>query len=276
VHPIERLRYVARASGADQLLLVQETAQALVAFHDDPAGLVAACRRIIDRHPTAAPLWWLCARLLTAPDVRREAWAAVDEIDADRTASELGFALPEDATACVVGWPEVVGEALPRRGDVEVLAVDALGEGSGLVRRLMQSGLDAVDVPTSGLGAAVTSADVLLLEAVALGPGGFVGVSGSLAAATVARHAGVPVWLVAGVGRLLPTRMWDALAGRHAARTTDPWDLDEEVVPLALVDQVCGPRGLEAPSEALRRTDCPVAPELFDVGNAPGTYRPTR
>lgn len=251
---------------------MRETAQALAAFHDDPSGLVAACRRIVDRHPTAAPLWWLCARVLTAPDPRREAWAAVDEIDTDPTSAELGFALPEDATACVVGWPELVGEALPRRGDVEVLAVDSLGEGSGLVRRLMRAGIDAVDVPTSGLGAAVASSDVLLLEAVALGPDGFVGVSGSLAAATVARYAEVPVWVVAGVGRRLPARMWEALAGRQATRAADPWDLDEEVVPLALVDRVCGPGGLEAPADALRRTDCPVAPELFGAGNAPGTY----
>jgi len=273
VHPIERLRYVARASGADQGALVRETAQALAAFHGDPPGLVAACRRIVDRHPTSAPLWWLCARILTAPDGRKEAWQAVDDIEDDPTPAELAFALPEDGTACVIGWPEQAGDALPRRGDVEVLAVDSLGEGSGLVRRLGLAGLEAVDVPTSGLGAAVASSDVLLLEAVAMGPGGCIAVSGSLAAATVARHADVPVWLVAGVGRLLPARMWDALSGRQATRAADPWDLDEEVVPLELVDQVCGPAGLEAPVDALRRTDCPVAPELFDRGSAPGTYR---
>ena len=272
MHPIERLRYVARASGADQSLLVRETAQALAAFHDDPPGLVAACRRIVDRHPTSAPLWWLCARVLTAPDSRREAWQAVDDIDADPTAVELAHALPPDSTACVVGWPEQVGDALPRRGDVEVLAVDSLGEGNGLVRRLAHAGIDAVDVPTSGLGAAVASSDVLLLEAVAAGPDGFFAVSGSLAAATVARHAEVPVWVTVGVGRWLPGRMWTALVDRHATRAADPWDLDEEIVPLALADRVCGPVGLDTPSDAPRRTACPVAPELFDRGNAPGTY----
>jgi hypothetical protein len=272
MHPIERLRYVARASGADQSLLVRETAQALVAFHDDPAGLVAASRRIVDRHPTSGPLWWLCARVLTAPDPHREAWAAVDDILGDTTPTELGYAIAPEVTACVIGWPELVGEALPRRGDVEVLAVDSLGEGSGLVRRLMHAGIDAVDVPTSGLGAAVASSDVLLLEAVAAGPTGFVAVSGSLAAATVARHAEVPVWVAVGVGRWLPARMWDALTDRQATRGADPWDLDEEVVPFSLVDSVCSPAGLEAPDEARRRTDCPVAPELFDRGNAPGTY----
>ena len=273
MHPIERLRYVARASGADQVVLVRETAQALAAFHDDPAGLVAACRRIVDRHPTSGPLWWLCARVLTSPEGQREAWQAVDDIEADLTSTELAYALPEDGRVCVIGWPELVGEALPSRGDVEVLAVDALGEGSGLVRRLMHAGIDAVDVPTAGLGAAVLHADVLLLEAVAFGPTGFIAVSGSYAAAAVARQAEVPVWVIVGAGRWLPPRMWEALVSRHSLRATDPWDRDEEVVPLELVDRVCGPTGLESPDDALRRTDCPVAPELFDAGNAPGTYR---
>jgi hypothetical protein len=136
----------------------------------------------------------------------------------------------------------------------------------------MQAGIDAVDVQTSGLGAAVAAADVLLLEAVASGPEGFLGVSGSLAAAAVARHHGVPVWAAVGVGRQMPARMWQALVDRREARPEDPWDLDEELVPFELVDQVCGPAGLCSPADAVRRTDCPIAPELFDRGNAPGTY----
>ena len=38
--------------------------------------------------------------------------------------------------------------------------------------------------------------------------------------------------------------MWTALVDRHATRAADPWDLDEEIVPLSLVDRVCGPAGL--------------------------------
>ena len=135
MHPIERLRYVARASGADQPLLVRETALALAAFHDDAAGLVAACRRVIERHPTSAPLWWLCARVLTAPDGQQEAWRAVEEIEADPTARLLAHDLPDEGTVCVVGWPEVVTEALLRRGDVAVLAIDSAGEAGGRGRR---------------------------------------------------------------------------------------------------------------------------------------------
>ena len=261
MHPIERLRYVARASGADHGLLVRETAGALASLGFDPPGLVTACRRIIDRHPASGPLWWLSARVLTSNDPVGEAWRAADEIADDPTPDELAHAIPDEATICVLGWPEQIGDALPRRGDLDVLVVDALGEGSGLVRRLQRAEVDAIDVPMSGLGTAVADSDLVLLEASAFGPGGWVGVAGSRAAAAVARHAGIPVWVVAGIGRLLPARMWDALA----ARLDDdmPWEADDDVVPSDLCDMLVGPAGPLPLADALRRIDCPIAPELF-------------
>ena len=262
MHPIERLRYVARSSGAAQEALVRETAGALAALGFDPAGLVTACRRIIDRHPVSGPLWWLSARVLTSNDPMDEAWVAADEITADQTGEQLAWELPEDATITVLGWPDVAGEALVRRGDVEVLVVDALGEGTGLVRRLLHADVDACDVPASGLGAAVAASDLVLLEASAVGPGGLVSIAGARAAAAVGRANDVPVWVVAGVGRLLPTRMWEALAGRLDAMG-EPWELDDEVVPLDGVARIAGPRGVEPVTDALRHIDCPIAPELF-------------
>ena len=262
MHPTERLRYVARASGVDQALLVRETAGALAAFDRDPAGMVTACRRIVSRHPGSAPLWWLCSRVLTAPDGMREAWRAADEIEEDRTADALAHALPEDAMLCVLGWPELISEALPRRGDLDVLVVDALSEGSGLVRRLQRADVPCTDVPVSGIGGAASAADLVVIEASAVGPTAALAVAGSRAAAAVARHAGVPVWLVAGAGRLVPARVWEHLAARLDA-STEPWDADDDLVPLALVDMIVGPAGPEPVADGLRRTDCPIAPELF-------------
>jgi hypothetical protein len=262
MHPIERLRYVARASGASQRVIVSETARALASFSDDPHGLVTACRRIVSRQPTSGPLLWFAARVLTSGDPGAELWEAAGELEADPTAAELAHALPDEATVTVLGWPDEIAAALPRRGDVEVLVVDVLHEGSGFTSALLRADVDAVDVPLGGLGAAVATSGVLLLEASAVGPDAFLAVSGSRAAAAVARHAGIPVWLVAGVGRLLPARMWDGLRRRVEA-LDDPWDAADEVVPLDLVDTVVGPRGPESVAEALRRCDCPVAPELF-------------
>ena len=189
----------------------------------------------------SGPFWWLSARVLTANDPNIEAWNAADEITADPTADLLVFALPEDATVCVLGWPDRIGEALPRRGDLDVLVVDALGEGSGFVRRLLHADMDVVDVPMAGLGAAVADADLVLLEASAIGPDGFVGVAGSRAARPPWRNTTRrPSGSSSGVGRAMPRRMWDVLVSRLDTHG-DPWDLDDEVVPLDLVDLVAGP-----------------------------------
>jgi hypothetical protein len=55
--------------------------------------------------------------------------------------------------------------------------------------------------------------------------------------------------------------MWDGLKRRLGDH--DPWDADDEVVPLDLVDCVAGPAGVQTAADALKRVDCPVVPELF-------------
>ena len=77
----------------------------------------------------------------------------------------------------------------------------------------------------------------------------------------MAAHLAKPVWVVAGVGRVLPGPLWEALARR--LDDDEPWDADEEIVPLDLVDRVVGPDG---PLAHRRRPDpggLPVAPELM-------------
>ena len=263
MHPIEQLRYVARAAGEGPALLAREAAGALAAFSGDPAGLVTACRRLVDRQPTSGPIWWLAARVLGAPDDgAAEAWQAASELERDRTVEALVLALPDDAQVTVLGWPEQAAAALRRRGDARVLVIDAAGEGTGLVRRLTGSGVDAELVEETGLGAAAGDSEVVLLEAMALGPTGFIAVAGSRAAAAVGRHAGATVWVAAGVGRVLPGRLWDALVARLETQG-EPWEAIDELVPLDLVDAVVGPDGPQPAADAVRRADCPIAPELL-------------
>jgi len=50
---------------------------------------------------------------------------------------------------------------------------------------------------------------------------------------------------------------------RRLDEACDPWEGDDEVVPLAMVNQIVGPEGPEDLERALRRLDCPVTPELF-------------
>ena len=81
VHPIERLRYVARAGVVPVEPLVRESAAALSSFADDPKGLLTSCRRLLDRRRDCGPLVWLAARMLTAMDPRAEARRVVEDLD---------------------------------------------------------------------------------------------------------------------------------------------------------------------------------------------------
>ena len=253
---------VARAAGEGPTLVAQEAAGALVAFGDDPAGLVTACRRLVDRQPTSGPIWWLAARVLTSTDPTQVAWRAVEELQDDPTAERLAAALPDGAVVTVVGLGAHTAEALVRRGDLEVLLVDNDLVEPAMIRRLQRADTMLDAVPASGVGAAVAASDIVVFEASALGPTGLVAPSGSVAAAAVARHAELPVWAVGGVGRTLPGRLWQALAAR-LTENGEPWLSAEEIVPVELVDMVVGPAGLRPTREAVAGADCPVAPELL-------------
>lgn len=262
MHPIERLRHVARSSGAEPAALAREAAAALASFADDPPGLVTACRRLVDRHPTVGPVWWLAARVLVAGDPGREGLDASRALDEDTTARVLAADLPQEATVVVLGWGDVTSDALARRADVHPFVVDVDGYAHLLVDRLRAIGVDADAVHESGVGAATVGADLVLLEAAALGPTGFVAQGGSRAAAAVARHARIPIWVAAATGRVLPGRLWEALVSRLEVAGL-PWEAPEEVVPADLVDRVAGPGGLTSFADAVARADCPVTPELL-------------
>ena len=262
MHPIERLRFVARASGAPDEDVVSEAAASLANFADDPTSLVTACRRLIDRHPGNGAVWWVCARTLLAADPADEAWRCHAELHADPTLDELAHALPDGARVTVVGWPDRLGAPLSRRGDLEVRVLDVDGDGPGFVRMLERLDVDAIDIPTGGLAPAVAGADLLVLDARAIGPEVALVGSGSWAAAAVARAASVPVWLVAGRGRTMPPGLWSSLESRLGGAATPPWGLGADRLPLELVDQVAGPSGLAPVARALATVDVPDAPEL--------------
>lgn len=260
VHPIERLRYVARAGDVDASVLVQESAAALAGLGDDPGGLLLSVRRLLARHPASGPLWSLSARMLAAADGAAEGYRFCEAVEEDASPRVLAGAIPDDARITVLGWPDQIGDALRRRGDVEVLVIDARGEGSPFARRLQAVDVDAVDVEESGLGAAAARSNLVVLEASAMGATGFYAVPGSLAAAAVARTFDIPVWVVAGVGRVLPAPLWNAMIAHLP--DVDAWGAADEHVPIELVDAVVRPRGVVDVADALAAPDCPPAPEL--------------
>ena len=264
MHPIEHLRYIARATGADPAVVAAEAADALVDMaRIQPAGLLPACRRLIERHISAGPVWWLSARMLREEDPVRAGRDAAEQLRCDATPNVLADALPDSATAAIVGWPDLTVDGLRRRGDVEVLVVDWESEGEHLVRRLRDRDQAAALISPSGAGPAAVVADVVVVEAQAAGPAGILATPGSLAVAAVAAHQQVPVWAVVGVGRVLPAPLWDAVLARLDESGIEPWDRSVEVVPADLIAQVIGPEGPADTADALARATCPPAPELY-------------
>jgi len=127
---------------------------------------------------------------------------------------------------------ELLGEALPAGGRV--------------VRR-------------GGIGE-VASADVVVVQADALGPGGMVVDADLHGLLEAARVVEVPVWVEGGVGRVLPPRLWEAVVRRVEAAGAERTGALSD---LAAVAKVAGPHGVQTPAVALAGTDCPEPPELL-------------
>ncbi len=253
--PFERLRALARYSG-DDTELVLETADCIADFGPDPTQLVTVCRRLLAHHPACGPLWWLCARVVAAPDPAAAARDAGDRLSRDRTSSRLSSVLPfpHDEPIAVLGWPEHAGAALAERPDLDVVVVrDAQSS-----FRLRTRGSDELRVRMVDLTEALAASPSHLLVEVdaicssaALVPEGTSDLLWSLGTTTL--------WLVAGVGRLLPDRLFE-VARAEIERADDP---SVEVIDLSRVDRVAGPNGLDpldrflAPPRLPRRPRAP-------------------
>jgi len=274
VHPIEHLRYVARAQGADAAALVEETAHALGSLRFDPSGIVVACRRIVERHPFTGALWWLCANVTTSVEPFDAVWELAETIRGDRTGAELAAELPDDATVVTIGAPPLVGDGLIRRGDVRVLVHDVDHAATQFLRRLERHDVDCDPLDAGAAGPATRVADVVVIEALALDTDRIVAPMGSSTIAAAARAWETPVWLVAGVGRRLPSPMLDAMVERYDELTDaagrrepgdsyDPWDLDIEILPAGLITDVVGPHGRLPMGPHAARPECAMAYELL-------------
>jgi hypothetical protein len=226
VHPIERLRYVARAGWAGPGEFGAEAAWALAELAEhEPAALLPACRRLLERNPACGPLWWVAARLCTTGDPLSEAERCAEELDDDPTAELLEAAL--DAETRVV-----------RHGGI----------------------------------AEAAAADVVLVDTDAMGPTGMVLDPDDCGLLEAARTCESEVWVVAGAGRVLPPRLWQALLERldmPGTRARRAHHMFDDLAPrrvvvadLRNVTRVAGPFGVRSQAEALALAGCPEPPEL--------------
>ncbi|MEO8363511.1 MAG: hypothetical protein ABI570_03915 [Ilumatobacteraceae bacterium] len=262
MHPIERLRYVANATGADPATLVSETAMALADLRIEPAGLVLACRRIIERHPTVGPLWWLCARLLSSSEPFELGEQLAMEVANDPTSKHLANAMPNDSTLCIVGWSTAAMQAAVRHGDCRVLVIDSHGDGQSAVNALERASVMAEYVALENAAGAIMSADTVVVEALASGPSEVLSVGGSHGVATITYCTSRPAWLVAPIGTRLPQLLWAAMKERTLCGR-EPWEVGTDVVPLELFSTVIGPAGMSKDGSAAIVPECEPTPELL-------------
>ena len=252
VHPIEHLRYVARATGADASLLTQEAASALSVFARDPHALLTGAKSLLAKQAAIGPVWWMCSRLLIASDAREAARDVGRELSEDPTARALDDALADGATVLISGWPDITLRALADRPDLHVRIIDVEGQGHSAVRRLDRSDVEAEAVDPAHIAGAVAEADVCIVEAGAMGDSAALTDVGGFTLAAVAKAMGTPTWLVAGVGRQLPEAYWQEIVQRTAEPDLPAFCEPFEVVSRSLFGRTFGP-GL----------DCPTLPELL-------------
>jgi len=258
VTPAERLRSVTRRHVDDERLAA-EAADALAGFADEPASLVVACRRVIAHHASHAPLWWVCARILAAPEPAAAAHTAARELEADRTGDRLGATLPlldDGEVVAVIGWTAAVDDALIERFDLDVVALRVAGADptQALRRRRTDHPVRVLEPWDPSLGRVAR----VLVAAAAIGPENAVVPAGT--AEALETVVATETWLVGGVGRVLPSPLYDALAKGVGSESTD------EEVSLARFDRIAGPKGVERTHDAVSRIDCPIVPELLRRG----------
>ena len=263
MHPIERLRWIARDRDETPTTLAVEAAWALSELAlDEPPAVVTACRRLVESHVTMGPLWWVAATVLVAPDPDQAARRAVGELVSDPTAELLAVGLGDrlvgDAPLVVAFPAETVLEACSQRPVPVVRVVGSSPRLRAQVRLFAAVVSQASSWDCGEAEQAVQGAAVVLVEALAAGSRGVLVTAAAADVAHAARGASVPLWGVAGVGRVLHGQ----LLGEVMRRAGDSVQLLEPGV----FDLLAGPSGLESPIGVLGRGGCPPAPELVVRG----------
>jgi hypothetical protein len=253
VHPIEHLRYLARSGHVDAPDLVIETAMALRGLGSDPATVLLTCRRLVERHPTVGPLWWLCSEMVAALEPREAMRRCVEQIREDSTAVHLAEFLTERLGAhslvCVNGWSWDVAVAFGQMEPREICVVDGDNGADHMVRILERAEHEVHLVEASGGAAAALEADLVILSAMAASPEVAWCAAGSHALAAVAYCAEIPVVLSMPRGVCLPDAtlqgMRDDLDSRTRGRT---WHRGIDEIPVGLFTWFAGPNGVESSS----------------------------
>ena len=102
-----------------------------------------------------------------------------------------------------------------------------------------------------------------LVLASAIGPEQCLVPAGTADALDALGNAVREVWVIGGVGRVLPGRLYDVM--RREVFGVHDFDDASAIEDLSLerVDRIAGPRSVQRAHDAATRSDCPIVPELL-------------
>lgn len=259
MHPIERLRWIAQADGEAAATVAAEAAWTLGELGaEDPAAVLTASRRLVERQPTCGPLWWVCAQLVAAEDTVATAHSVAAELVSDTVADRLADALRSSFTSsdqlCTLAPVHLLAHALGRRGTYSLRLIAAYHFLRHELRALGATADDVTGFEHEEAAEAVHDAAVVLVEPhVALGSGLLVEPADAKVI-ELACAEGVPVWALLPAGRLLS----DELAAAAMDLAGDSIRLVGVESLTAAVDE----SGLGDARSALSKGTCPPAFEL--------------
>lgn len=217
MHAIERLRYVARAGEVESTELATEAALALAGLADDRRALVLACRRLLGFHPGCGALWWVCAHMLEASDVTRCARTLVGELEDDPSIDEL-FTLPSSGDVVVAESSRQIVRALSLRVDLPIRLVGPARSLRLGMRYFGDSVLGSSGyLPDEG-EVALDGATMVVIEALGASALGIFCSAHASALAERAIARDVPLYVLAGVGRILPLELFAAMQSQLATQ----------------------------------------------------------
>ena len=267
MHPIERLRWIARSEGEEDSAVAAEAAWSLAELAvEEPAAVLTAGRRLVLRQPSCGPLWWACANIIEAlggQDILEVAHRVALELAGEGVSARLAAALRREVAS---------GEALAVTPPVGTTG-RALEAGRYAVRllapyrelRYEMAHFGSADVTGFELEEsqeALEGCRLLLVEP-RFASSERLFVSAAAARAVRAAHrVEVVCWAVLGPGRLLSEPL--AVAAGQLVRGES-----EELAASSFAAAVDS-EGLAPPTEALGRSSCPAAAELAHLsGLAP-------
>jgi hypothetical protein len=226
--------------------------------------------------------------MIVADDPRHVAYAAVSALEDDQTVEELAASFPAGASVVIPARPDLA-DAVDLRPDLSVTVVGSpyrLNRVFGRMTDLREVvGLDQQDLEAGH--DELPSADLVVLEALAAGPSAVLVDADQAELLRFAEELGIACWAMVGVGRLLPSALFDEVCRRvgaapehqdeYSGLSDEVLDLFEPlqrvrprrsrdeavVIGASRISAVIGPRGKAVPALGLRKSDCVAPAEIL-------------